>query len=113
MPVDQWEELLGNRIREKELRERIRENIRYRRNGIQKGAGVNEYEELKLQREKKKEAKKRMQVCEKLFAWSCQKLLLILVFHRNSDFHHSWGMSIEIMKEKISKIGRAFLRIQN
>lgn len=62
VPVSQWEELVSNRIREKELRDKIKENIRYRRNGIKKISSVSEFEEARLQREKKKEAKKRMQV---------------------------------------------------
>lgn len=62
LPLEQWEELLANRIREKELREKILEHIRFRSNGIKKLTGVGEFEELSVQREKKKEAKKRMQV---------------------------------------------------
>lgn len=57
-----WEELISNRIREKELKQKIKELVLYRRSGIKKVAACQEYEDSKLQREKKKENKKRMQV---------------------------------------------------
>ncbi|XP_057315004.1 transcriptional adapter 2-beta-like isoform X1 [Hydractinia symbiolongicarpus] len=62
LPSQQWEELVTNKIREKELKEKIKELIRYRRNGLKKITACQEYEDAKLQREKKKELKKRMQV---------------------------------------------------
>jgi len=62
LPPQQWEELINNRIREKEMKLKIKELVRYRRNGIKKMAACQDYEEQKLQREKKKENKKRMQV---------------------------------------------------
>ncbi|XP_066916702.1 transcriptional adapter 2-beta-like isoform X2 [Clytia hemisphaerica] len=58
----QWEELVNNRIRERELKARIKELTKYRRYGIKKLTGCQEYEDLKTQRERKKENRKRMQV---------------------------------------------------
>ncbi|XP_047132102.1 transcriptional adapter 2-beta isoform X1 [Hydra vulgaris] len=62
LSVQQWEELVNNRIREKEIKLKIKDLVRYRRNGIKKLLACQEYEEFKLQREKKKEIKKRMHV---------------------------------------------------
>lgn len=55
-----WEEFLNDHLRERELRARIKDLIRYRKNGITKLAECQEYDEQRLRRERRKENKRKM-----------------------------------------------------
>lgn len=56
----EWEEFLNDQLRERELRSRIKDLIRYRKNGITKLAECQEYDEQRLRRERRKENKRKM-----------------------------------------------------
>lgn len=58
----EWEEFINNRIREKEIKTRIKELTRYRRYGIKKLAACQEYEDQRFKREKRKENRKKSHV---------------------------------------------------
>ncbi|XP_015761967.1 PREDICTED: transcriptional adapter 2-beta-like [Acropora digitifera] len=58
----EWEEFLNDQLRERELRSRIKDLIRYRKNGITKLAECQEYDEQRLRRERRKENKRKMVV---------------------------------------------------
>eukprot|EP00112_Aurelia_sp_Birch-Aquarium-sp1_P024825 Seg800.8 transcript_id=Seg800.8/GoldUCD/mRNA.D3Y31 product="Transcriptional adapter 2-beta" protein_id=Seg800.8/GoldUCD/D3Y31 len=57
-----WEEFINNRIREKEVKSRIKELARYRKCGIKKLAACQEYEDLRFKRDKRKENKRKLHV---------------------------------------------------
>eukprot|EP00794_Sanderia_malayensis_P020135 gene20135-22108_t len=59
---EDWEEVINNRIREREIKCRIKDLIKYRRNGIKKLAACQEYEDQRFKREKRKENKKKLHV---------------------------------------------------
>jgi len=56
----EWEEFLNGHLRERELRARIKDLMRYRKNGITKLAECQEYDEQRLRRERRKENKRKM-----------------------------------------------------
>ena len=60
---EEYDELFENIKKEKELKQRIKELIRYRRNGLTKMSEINAYEIARSWRDKKKENKKKLQVC--------------------------------------------------
>ncbi|XP_065058463.1 transcriptional adapter 2-beta-like [Rhopilema esculentum] len=57
-----WDEFISNRIREKEVKSRIKELSRYRKSGIKKLNSCQEFDDLRFKREKVKENRRKMHV---------------------------------------------------
>ncbi|XP_032231364.1 transcriptional adapter 2-beta isoform X2 [Nematostella vectensis] len=59
-PPKDWEEFLNDHLREREVKTKIKELMRYRKNGITKLAAGQEFDEKRLRRERRKENKRKI-----------------------------------------------------